>query len=214
MTHLAVVFDLDGTLIDSAPELLRAANAFLDGEGKAPLSLAELTGFIGNGVPKLVERVSQARELVFSEAALAQFSEIYQSDPVGQTRLYPGVEAALRSLAAAGHPMGICTNKPEAPTKFILDHFGLSNLFAAVIGGDTLHVRKPDPAPLEAAMRQLGAQAALYVGDSEVDCATAKAAGQKMALFTKGYRKTPVEALPHWAAFDDFDALQGLVRAA
>lgn len=211
---LAIVFDLDGTLIDSAPALLRAANTFLAEEPAAALTLAELTGFIGNGVPKLVERILKARNLTGRDAALARFSEIYQSDPVGPTVLYPGVKACLHGLAAARHPLGICTNKPEAPTRFILAHFGLEGLFGTVIGGDTLKARKPDPAPLRAAIGGLGVEQALFVGDSEVDCATAVAAGQRMALFTRGYRKTPVAELPHWAAFDDFGALSNLVAQA
>lgn len=201
----AVVFDLDGTLIHSAPELLNAANTYLAGLDRAPLTLAELQGFIGNGVPTLVKRLRAARALDTGPEDIARFLGIYQNNPVGHTTVYPGVVAALQTLSLAGVPLGVCTNKPEKPTRDILDHFGINRYFRTVVGGDTLPVHKPDPAPLRHAMQELASTSVLFVGDSEVDCATAQAAGQPFALFTEGYRKSPVQALRSSLVFDRYD---------
>jgi phosphoglycolate phosphatase len=117
------------------------------------------------------------------------------------------VLGALDALAAGGWRIGICTNKPERPTAALLRHFGLGPRFAAVIGGDTLSVRKPDPAPLAAAIAALGGLPSVFVGDSETDSETARRAGVPLALYTEGYRKTPLGALHHDAAFSDFAEL-------
>jgi phosphoglycolate phosphatase len=122
--------------------------------------------------------------------------------PAVLTRPYPGVVEALRDLRALGHPLGICTNKALQPTEEILDALDLRGFFDAVIGGDSLPQRKPDPAPLHACFAALGAPL-VFVGDSEVDADCAARAGIRFALFTGGYRKAPVADLPHDLAFDD-----------
>ena len=132
---------------------------------------------------------------------------------VGLTVPYRGVPAALDALAAAGHALGVCTNKPTEPARAVLAHVGLLDRFGVVVGGDSLPVTKPDPAPLFAALDALPPGPSVYVGDSEVDAATAQAAGVPFLLFTEGYRKSPVDALPHAAAFGDWDDLPGLVAA-
>lgn len=213
MSRLAIVFDLDGTLIDSAPDLARAANAVLAEEGCAPLDLAEVVSFIGNGVPRLVELVAGARGLAGGPDMVARFMAHYNAAPVGLTRPYPGVVPALEALLAAGHMMGICTNKPEAPAREILGALGLERFFDAVLGGDSLDARKPDPRPLTHVVAQLGGTRALYVGDSEVDAETADRAGVPFLLFSEGYRKGPAEAMVHRAAFSDFSELAALVSA-
>ena len=212
----AIVFDLDGTLVDSAPDIQAAANRMLAGEGLAPLDLATVTSFIGNGLPKLVERVMGARGIDMARhGELTRVThDIYSAASTVLTRPYPNLIAALEALAAAGHVMGVCTNKPEAPARDILRDLDMERFFRVVVGGDTLPVKKPDPAPLHRSFEALGATARLYVGDSEVDAATAHGAGVDFALFTKGYRKVPVKELPHRAAFDDFEALPGIVDAA
>ena len=204
-----IVFDLDGTLIDSAPDIRAAANVMLAAEGAAPLDMATTISFIGNGIPKLVERAMRARGLLAADhARLTQaMLDAYDKDPATLTRLYPGLAALLPKLRADGHKLGVCTNKPLAPTRQILDIFGITGLFDVIIGGDTLPVKKPDPAPLEAAYAALGDGARLYVGDSEVDAETAERANVPFALFTEGYRKVAVEELTHVLSFDHFEAL-------
>ncbi|WP_138466837.1 phosphoglycolate phosphatase [Poseidonocella sp. HB161398] len=211
-----IVFDLDGTLIDSAPDIHAAAAKMQAEAGLAPLGLARIRSFIGNGVPVLVERIMAAQDLPsdpeLHDALTARFLAHYDAAPAALTRPYPHVPAMLAELAAAGHPLGLCTNKPVGPSRAILAALGLGEVFAAVTGGDSLPLRKPDPMPLCATFAALGGKG-IYVGDSEVDAATAGAAQVPFLLFTEGYRKTPVDELRHDAAFADFSALPGLVRA-
>lgn len=208
----AVIFDLDGTLIDSAPDIHASANRAFAPLGQS-FSRAEVQGFVGRGAPNLISRLAQSRGLPGTGAAfddlLARFLEIYEQSH-GLTALYPGVLTALDDLARTGARLGVCTNKPIGPTRAVLGHFGLG-CFAAVVGGDSLPVKKPDPAPLLHALDLLGGGPMIFVGDSEVDAETAQAARVPFLLFTEGYRKTPVEALTHQAAFADFADLPRLV---
>ena len=211
----AIVFDLDGTLIDSAPDLGAAVNRMLATEGLPPLDQPTIISFIGNGLPRLVELSMAASDIDMNRHA--ELTDIVLQDYTANsgvlTCLYPGARDILQGLHAAGHILGLCTNKPAKPAQDILDHFGLSPLFSAVIGGDSLAQRKPHPAPLTATFDALG-QTGLYVGDSEVDAETAQRAGTPFALFTEGYRKSPVTDLPHDWAFDSFANLPGIVAAA
>ena len=213
MRPVNLVFDLDGTLVDSAPDIHAAVARMLADEGQPALALPLITSFVGNGLPKLVERVighvglDMAQHARLTKATL----DHYNAASSDLTRPYPGVMAVLTTLQLAGHPMAVCTNKPEAPARDILRALGMERFFRAVVGGDSLPVTKPDPAPLHACIAALGGGATLYVGDSEVDAATAVAARVPFALFTEGYRKTPVADLPHDVAFSTFDALPALV---
>ncbi|MCC5985507.1 MAG: phosphoglycolate phosphatase [Rhodobacteraceae bacterium] len=211
-----IIFDLDGTLLDSAPDIRATANTLLARRGRAPITLAQTRGFIGSGAGVFVARLAAAAGLDTDAAALArleaEFVEIYEHAHA-LTRVYPGVEAALDRLAAAGWRMGLCTNKPIAPARAVLAHFRLSARFAAVVGGDSLAVRKPDPAPLHHVHAALGGGPAVYVGDSEVDAQTAAAAAIPFALFTEGYRRSAPEAIVHQARFADFAALPELAEA-
>jgi phosphoglycolate phosphatase len=211
---IALVFDLDGTLIDSAPKIHAVANKVFTDKGLQAFPFATVRGAIGNGVGVLVSRLlqSQGQESAgpLHAELVAWFVKIYE-EAFDLTTLYPGVVEALTVLADAGHPMGICTNKPEGPARAVLRHFGLDRHFQVIIGGDSLPTRKPDPAPLLAAFSALTAHRALFVGDSEVDAETAHAAGTPLALYTKGYRTVPAESLGAKVIFDDYGALPALV---
>ena len=204
-----VIFDLDGTLINSAPDIHAAVNRMLAEQHLPSLDLATVIGFIGNGLPRLVELVMQARGIDMARHAelTGVVLAFYSAASADLTVLYPNVRATLDTLKSTGYRLAICTNKPEAATHLVLDVFRLADYFDVVIGGDTLPQRKPDPAPLLATIARLGVDQSLYVGDSEVDAETARAAGISFALFTEGYRKTPITALPHDFAFSDFAEL-------
>lgn len=207
-----IVFDLDGTLIDSAPDICGIANAVLEQEGHAQITLTQARGFIGNGAGVFVQKMRAARGIPDSEQArlLAAFVARYE-DAVALTQPYPDVVAALDHLRAQGHDLGICTNKPIRPCHAVLSHLGLEGYFQTVWGGDSLPVHKPDPAPLHAAFDALLPGPKLYVGDSDVDAQTAVAAKVPFLLFTEGYRKSPVDQMPHTAAFSDYETFGDLV---
>ena len=211
----AVIFDLDGTLVDSAPDICAAAGSVIARYGLEPLTLEQTRSYVGHGAEQFVQRCLAARGVAdrpgLQAEVLAGFLDIYES-AVSLTVPYPRVVATLEQLAGMGLALGVCTNKPAAPAHAVLRHLGLDRHFAVVIGGDSLPVRKPDPAPLQAAIAGLGATATVFVGDSEVDAETAQRAGVAFALYTEGYRKAPVSDLPHDGAFDDFADLPGIVQ--
>jgi len=212
----SIIFDLDGTLIDSAPDIHAAIARTLADEGQPPLNFGVVRSFIGNGVPVLIDRVMAARgerpDPARRANLISRFLVHYEAKSSNLTTVYPGVRTALQTLREAGHPIGLCTNKPAGPARRILAAFDLLVFFDVVIGGDTLAERKPHPEPLLAAVRTLGCASALFAGDSEVDADTAGAAGIPFLLFTEGYRKTPVVDLRHHATFSTFAALPDLVK--
>jgi len=208
-----IVFDLDGTLVDSAPDIMVAANRMLQGEGLEPLDLATITSFIGNGLPKLVERVLTARGIPQSQfpRLYDEVRDFYNAAPADDSRPFPGVPDLLARLKAKGHKLGVCTNKPEEPARLMLNLLRLEDFFDTVVGGDALPEKKPHPAPLNLAFDRLGEGARLYVGDSEIDAEVALAAGVRFALFTEGYRKKAVDGLPHDHRFEHFDHLGPII---
>lgn len=218
MAPCPVVFDLDGTLIDSAPDIHACVNAVLRQNGFEPLGLDRVRSFVGGGVEVLWTKIGRHSGIDAADQRdlMAAFMTRYH-EATGLTRLYPGAGDALGVLADRGHPLGICTNKPLGPTRAILDHFGIAHLFGTVIAGDSLPQKKPDPAPLRAALRDLGtdpdAPRAFYVGDSEFDASCAAAVPVPFLIYSRGYRQVPLDSLPHRIAFDDFVDLPGLIEA-
>ncbi len=215
----AVIFDLDGTLVDSAPDLHAAALALLEELGAPPVTLAQIHGFVGNGIPKLVERCLDAAGMPAKSQVLAKavtrFKEIYGAAPAELTRAHDGVEAMLGALSARGLLLGVCTNKPEALTRQVLAGVALDRHLRATIGGDTMKAMKPDPEPLRhcANLLGVGIDEALYVGDSEIDADTAAAAGMAFALYSGGYRKRPLDLFEDCFVFHDFAVLARYVEA-
>jgi phosphoglycolate phosphatase len=213
---IALIFDLDGTLIDSAPEIHAAANRALASETLPALTFAQIRSFIGNGVGVLLARCLHALGLPDHGPQFERLKTTFLADyetRFSLTTLYPGVPDMLQALARSGHPMAICTNKPQGPTRAVLTHFNLLHHFPVIIGGDTLPTRKPDPAPLHAAHRALHTQHALFIGDSEVDAETAHAAPLPFALFTGGYRTRSIADLAPRLHFDHHKDLPAKIFA-
>ncbi len=207
----AVIFDLDGTLVDSAPDIHAAANSVLVDLNCEAISYQELQSFVGNGIPKLVERLMRARKIEYSpnlhQEITGEFVAAYAAKPCDKTVLYDGVYSLLEKLRVNEIALGVCTNKNLSFTVQILECLKIDAFFDSVIGGDSFPVRKPDPLPLVECMSQLKSQNIVYVGDSEVDAATALAAGEPFALYTEGYRRSTVSEIEYKFAFSHFDEL-------
>lgn len=184
-----VVFDLDGTLVDSRLDLAESTNALLATYGAPALPVDRVTMMVGEGARKLVEQALAAAGLDPSEPeALPRFLEIYGRRLLGHTRPYAGIPEALATLGA-DVPLAVLTNKPGALTQRLLDAFDLSRHFRQVIGGDSRWGRKPDPAGLRALMQAGGAEAdaTWLVGDSMIDVETARRAGTRMCVVLYGF---------------------------
>lgn len=204
-----LVFDLDGTLIDSVHGIAATTSAILQDAGRRAISVEEARGFIGDGLGALLRRAFAAtgepREPDAELCARWEAHYTTQGEPI--TPLFPGIRALLDHLAAAGHPLGLCTNKPLAPTERVLARLGLDH-FSTVVAGDSLPVRKPHPEHLLATVRALGHHSALYVGDSPTDAATAERAQLPFICVTWGYSRVPQASLPAHAHVDTVDTLQ------
>lgn len=194
MRRSAILFDLDGTLIDSAPDIQAALNRTLARAGRPPLSLARVKTIIGDGAALLVERALLATgglpDAETARGLLRQFITDYEANATLATAPYPEVPALLADLAGDGFRMAMVTNKPEGATRAILEGFGLARYFPVVIGGNTLPgVIKPDPRFVQHALEALGATAAeaVLVGDSRNDVLSARAAGLPVILRAGGY---------------------------
>lgn len=185
-----IVFDLDGTLIDSRRDLTDSANALIVEHGGAPLTEDAVSRMVGEGARLLVQRAMHAAGLGDPPGALERFLEIYGTRLLVHTRLYDGVQAALAAAHRAG-TVSLLTNKPLAPTRRILDGLGIAGEFADVIGGDGAFPRKPDPASLLELMRLAGAtpETTLLVGDSAIDRDTAARAGIPCCLVLYGFSR-------------------------
>jgi phosphoglycolate phosphatase len=206
----AIVFDLDGTLIDTAPDLRAMLNQVLVGMGRRELALEEVRCMIGDGTPAMMERALAATGGITDfDRAHRKLMQIYEAGPANLSRLYPGVETTLRSLRDSGANLGICTNKPQVATLSVLEAFNIAHYFEAVAGGDTVPFRKPDPRHLLGVIQCLKAtiSEAVMIGDSENDYAAARSAGVPVILLRYGYLRVPPERLTPDIWLDDFAAI-------
>lgn len=216
----AIVWDLDGTLVDTAPDIAFALNSVLDMRGFMPLETVTIRGMVGNGAYKLVERGFNAIGIRLDpdhlERLVALFKREYHACATERSRPYPGIVPALEQLRGMNVPMGVCTNKPEALSRQILDGLGLAHYFSSVIGGDTTPVIKPDPMPLMTCLDELVAppQNSLMIGDSAVDVATARAAGVGIGVVPWGYSPAPADSLGADFVLRDATALPALLQQA
>lgn len=207
-----VIFDLDGTLIDSAPDLAAAINQMYAKLSLPDMPIETIKSWVGNGSLKLVERALAAHgsEISKLDEAHEIFLGEYAACSTDATVAYDGVSLGIERLQAAGFQLAICTNKPARYLPEILAHFGWQTAFDVVLGGDALALKKPDPAPLLHICEQLGVapDAAIMVGDSKNDILAGQAAGMMTLALRYGYNYgEPIDQMRPDAAFDDFDAL-------
>ncbi|MEM9429922.1 MAG: HAD-IA family hydrolase [Pseudomonadota bacterium] len=209
-----LIFDLDGTLLDSAPSLAAAGNRLLSDLGRPPVDVATYTRFVGRGMTAQVEQLLEATGGVPGALAphLDRFLEHYNQDPVSRTVAFPGVVDALARLRLDNR-IGVATQKPEAAARHVLAAFGLAPMIEAVTGGDTVGRLKPDPEMLHHTAAQLGPGPILFIGDSGVDRETARRAGVPFILHENGYRSGSVAELAPEASFAHFDHLPEVIAA-
>ena len=196
-----VVFDLDGTLVDTAPDLISALNYVLDREGLPPVPLAAARNMIGAGARKLLERGLEVEGRAVSVAELDRLTKDfigYYADHIADgSRPFDGLEAALDALATKGHRFAVCTNKLEWLSKLLLERLDLTARFAAICGPDTFGVAKPDPAFLRETVARAGGRlpAAIMVGDAGTDVGVARRAGVPVVGVDFGYTDVPMREL-------------------
>ena len=198
MTIKAVVFDLDGTLVDTAPDLMAATNHVLSMLKRRPITMPEVRAFVGRGARKLIERGVAATGDAIDEASLtyyhAEFLRHYEGHTADRSEIFPGVVALLKRLADSGIKAGVCTNKPEGLSRLLLDTLDLSRFLVTIVGPDTIGIAKPDAAPYLETVKRLGVAPpdSIMVGDSEIDILTARAAGVPIVAVSFGYTPKPI----------------------
>jgi len=198
---LAVVWDLDGTLVESAPDLATALNALLNEEGQHGHAIADVRPMIGGGVAKLIERGFRAAgaplDQAECDALVPRFMDFYTACATNSTHLVPHAREMLLHFYHAGVKQALCTNKPIGVTRQIIDALDISGFFAAVIGGDSTPEKKPNPLPLLTCLEEIAVnpEDAVMVGDSGADVGAARAAGVPVVLVPDGYTGVPASSL-------------------
>jgi len=183
------IFDLDGTLVDSAPDIRAALNRLMAAEGLAPFDLSAVTAMIGDGARALLTKAFTARDKALPESVIPGFLADLEASSAVLTRPYPGMVAALETLTARGWQLAICTNKPIAATTALLRELDLGRHFHLVLGGDSLAVKKPDPGHVRGVLQQLNvaAEQAMMIGDHQNDIRAARGAGVRSVFAAWGY---------------------------
>lgn len=213
----ALLFDLDGTLVDSLPDVQLSMNEALAARGRRELERAEVYDMIGKGGSWLCEcaiEVTGGGSHDDAQSLLTDFLKIYGARPAAVSTLFPNAIETLQDLKDAGHPMAICTNKPRATTEPVLAHFGLDAFFSLVLCADDVQHRKPDGRHLLEALTTLRAQndTAIMIGDSENDILAAQDAALASVFVTFGYCHAPQETLRYTAAIDDLASLPQVIE--
>jgi len=207
----ALIFDLDGTLADTAPDLLGATNAVLAARGRPLLDLAHLRHMVGFGARALIAQAMEASGTPVTEDQMPALVEIfldhYRAHIADGTRLFPGVPETLAALKARGARLGVLTNKPQELTDRLLPLLGLDGLFAAVYGAGRKPYTKPDPRIFHEVVTDCGGASGTMIGDSITDLNTARAAGAPCILFSYGFTPVPAAELGADLVLDDFAAL-------
>src|SRR3982075_2656989 len=206
-----IVFDLDGTLVDTAPDLINALNYVLDREGLPPVPMHAARNRIGAGARRLIDRGLELEGRAAGVADITRltsdFIDHYAAHIADLSRPFEGLEGALNDLSASGYRFAVCTNKLEWLSKLLLDQLGLSSRFSAICGADTFGISKPDPAILQQTIARAGGQlsSAIMVGDAGPDIGVARRAGGPGVGVEFGYTEVPMAALKP-------DRLMGQVR--
>ncbi|MEQ1695656.1 MAG: HAD-IA family hydrolase [Hyphomicrobiaceae bacterium] len=199
--RVGIIFDLDGTLIHSAPDVTRILNQVLETQNLEGFSEQDAAHFMGDGIGAIIEKAMRARGVDVTASLLnplrEMFLQIYMENPVVDTAPFPMVVNVLSELKQQGYAIGICTNKAERPARLIVERVGLKPLIQALVGGDSGYGYKPKADPLLACARLLGVQMkhVTYVGDLAVDLAAGRAAGAHVVLVRYGYSMTSVDDL-------------------
>ena len=210
-----LLFDLDGTLVDTAPDLVATLNTILLRNNREPLPLESVVKLVGDGARALLDRGvretgAPAQNL---DALMAEFIDIYIGSATLHSRPFPDVLEVLDGFAAAGHPMAVCTNKPQRPSEIILHELDLMRFFDAVVGGDRLPTRKPDGGHLLGTLdlMNVSGRPSIMVGDSHNDVASARKANMPVIVVSYGYSTTPPAELGGDVLIDKFADLPDAV---
>jgi phosphoglycolate phosphatase len=219
ISHRTVVFDLDGTLVDTAPDLINALNFVLDREGLPPVPLHSARNMIGAGARKLIERGLEVEGREASPAELVRLTDDfigYYAEHIADTsRPFDGLDRALDDLAALGCRFAVCTNKLEWLSKRLLDRLNLSSRFSAICGADTFGVSKPDPAILRQTVARAGGElsSTVMVGDAGPDIGVARRAGVPVIGVSFGYTDVPIADLKPDRVIDHMGELKAAVES-
>jgi phosphoglycolate phosphatase len=217
LSSVAVIFDLDGTLVDTAADLAAAMNHVLVDHGHAPVPLDRVRHLVGHGARAMLRRGFAESGVAMSETSLDshvdEFLAFYMAHIAVQSHPFPGAVEAILALKAQGATAAICTNKREAWARALIEELGLSGEFSAIVGADTIGLAKPDAAPVLHCLKESGANRGIFIGDSDTDIRAAKAAGMPCLAALFGYGPL---SLSHdaYACFSAYDEVPALVRQA
>lgn len=218
LADATIVFDLDGTLVDTAPDLVRALNETMDLEGLPRVKLATVRQLVGQGARVLIERAAALHGVTFTSSRLDaltdEFIGFYRADIAAESKVFPGAMEAIDNLAADGAKFAVCTNKRTDLSVQLLDELGVSERFSAIVGADAVAQRKPHPQHYQAAVSRAGGtvRRSIMVGDTVADVGAARAAGAPVIVVRFGYCDGACETLGADAIIDRFSDLAPTCR--